>query len=129
MKRGLLPSHLVICGALIPENFSKRLEAFKIETGLSWDDLAAWIGVDPRQLQRWRKGTKPSGDGIVGAHRAGGSHTRRRLHVVAGSRCPARRPFSASSGIRIRHNRGLTGSLSHGSAETGLPTHRIRISA
>ena len=87
MKRGLLPSHLVICGALIPENFSKRLEAFKIETGLSWDDLAAWIGVDPRQLQRWRKGTKPSGDGlwaliVLAAHIPGGVYTLLQVRVA-----------------------------------------------
>ena len=33
MKRGLLPSHLVIDGGLIPDNFAKRLEAFKASTG------------------------------------------------------------------------------------------------
>ena len=80
MKRGLLPPHLVICGGRIPEDFGKRLEAFKTETGLSWDTLAGCMGVDPRQLQRWRKGTKPSGDGlcaliVLAARIPGGVHT------------------------------------------------------
>ena len=87
MKRGLLPSHLVIDGGRIPENFAKRLEAFKIETGLSWDNLAACIGVDPRQLQRWRKGTKPSGDGLcalilLAARIPGGVYMLLRVRVV-----------------------------------------------
>ena len=64
MRRGLLPSHLILYDGLIPEDFAKRLEAFKVDTGLSWDTLAACMSVDPRQLQRWRKGTKPSGDGL-----------------------------------------------------------------
>ena len=64
MRSSLLPSHLIIYDGLIPENFPKRLESFKVDTGLSWDSLAACMGVDPRQLQRWRKGTKPSGDGL-----------------------------------------------------------------
>ena len=87
MKRGLLPSYLVIRGGRIPENFGKRLEAFKIKTGLSWDNLAAWIGVDPRQLQRWRKGTKPSGDGlwaliVLAAHIPGGVYTLFQVRVA-----------------------------------------------
>ena len=64
MRSGLLPSHLIIDDGLIGEDFGKRLEAFKEATGLSWDILAACLGVDPRQLQRWREGTKPSGDGV-----------------------------------------------------------------
>ena len=87
MKRGLLPSHLVIDGGLIPDNFAKRLEAFKASTGLSWDNLAAWIGVDPRQLQRWRKGTKPSGDGlwaliVLASHIPGGVYTLLQVRVA-----------------------------------------------
>ena len=26
--------------------------------------MAACMGVDPRQLRRWRRGTRPSGDGL-----------------------------------------------------------------
>ena len=64
MRRGYLPSHLVIDRDRVLEDFAKRLEDFKVETGLSWDNLAGCIGVDARQLQRWRKGTKPSGQGL-----------------------------------------------------------------
>ena len=64
MRSGLLPSHLIVGDGLIGPDFPKRIKAFKEATGLSWDILAACLGVDPRQLQRWREGTKPSGDGV-----------------------------------------------------------------
>ena len=64
MRIGLLPSHLIVDDGLIGPDFGTRIEAFKETTGLSWDILAACLGVDPRQLQRWREGTKPSGDGV-----------------------------------------------------------------
>ena len=64
MRAGLLPSHLIVDDGLIGTDFPRRLEAFKEATELSWEVLAACLGVDPRQLQRWREGTKPSGDGV-----------------------------------------------------------------
>ena len=64
MRIGLLPSHLIVDDGLIGPDFGERIESFKEATGLSWDILAACLGVDPRQLQRWREGTKPSGDGV-----------------------------------------------------------------
>ncbi len=39
----------------MPEDFSLRLAAFKDMTGLTWEGLADALGVDPRQLLRWRK--------------------------------------------------------------------------
>ena len=80
MKSGLLPSHLIVDDGLIPTDFPQRLNAFKETTSLSWDALAGCLGVDPRQLQRWRKGTKPSGDGLcalilLAARIPGGLHT------------------------------------------------------
>ena len=80
MRRGHIPSHLHIDRDLVLKNFAKRLEDFKIGTGLSWDNLAGCIGVDPRQLQRWRKGTKPSGHGLyalilLASKFPGGVHT------------------------------------------------------
>ena len=42
--------------ALVPEDFTQRLEALKEMTGLSWEGMAAGMGVDPRQLWRWRHG-------------------------------------------------------------------------
>ena len=64
MRSGMMPSHLIIEDGLIPADFGTRIEAFKEATGLSWEVLAGCLGVDPRQLQRWRSGTRPSGDGI-----------------------------------------------------------------
>ena len=46
MKSGLLPSHLILDDGLIPEDFAERLDAFKEVTGLSWEALAACLGVD-----------------------------------------------------------------------------------
>ena len=80
MRRGHIPSHLYIDRDHVLKNFAKRLEDFKAETGLSWDNLAGCIGVDARQLQRWRKGTKPSGHGLyalilLASKFPGGVHT------------------------------------------------------
>ena len=58
------PRHLLFCDTSVPEDFGARLEAFKEATFLTWEGLAACLGVDPRQLQRWRDGTRPSGDGM-----------------------------------------------------------------
>ena len=87
MRSGLLPSHLILDDGLIPEDFPERLDAFKEVTDLSWEALAACLGVDPRQLQRWRKGTKPSGDGLcalvlLAARIPGGLYTLLGVHVI-----------------------------------------------
>ena len=41
--------------ALMPEDFSQKLAALKELTGLTWEGMADALGVDPRQLFRWRK--------------------------------------------------------------------------
>ncbi len=87
MRTGRLPSHFILYDGLIPEDFPKRLDTFKETTELSWDSLAACLGVDTRQLQRWRKGTKPSGDGLfalllLAARVPGGVHTLLGVHVL-----------------------------------------------
>ena len=87
VKSGLLPFHLILDDGLIPEDFAERLDAFKEATGLSWEALAACLGVDPRQLQRRRKGTKPSGDGLcalvlLAARIPGGLYTLLGVHVI-----------------------------------------------
>ena len=87
MRSGLLPSHLILGDGLIPTDFAVRLDAFKEATGLSWDILAACLGVDPRQLQRWRRGTRPSGDGLcalvlLAARIPGGVHMLLGVHVI-----------------------------------------------
>ena len=40
--------------ALMPEEFPRRLAALKELTGLTWEGMADALGVDPRQLLRWR---------------------------------------------------------------------------
>ena len=58
------PSNLIVARPELPDDFPRRLEHFKRATGLTWDGLALCMGVAPRQIQRWRHGTKPSGDGL-----------------------------------------------------------------
>lgn len=41
--------------ALMPEDFARKLAALKEMTGLTWEGMADALGVDPRQLFRWRK--------------------------------------------------------------------------
>ena len=40
--------------ALMPEDFPRKLAAIKGLTGLTWEGMADALGVDPRQLWRWR---------------------------------------------------------------------------
>ena len=65
MRPVTLPPPDVIFGVtFLPGDFSERLEHFKGASGLTWDAMAGCMGVDPRQLRRWRYGTRPSGDGL-----------------------------------------------------------------
>ena len=87
MRTGLLPSHLIVDDGLIAPDFGKRIEAFKEATGVSWHILSVCLGVDPRQLQRWREGTKPSGDGVnalvkLAARVPGGMYILFGVHVL-----------------------------------------------
>ena len=50
--------------SLLPRDFPQRLERFKEVTGLTWSGLAAAIGVDYKQMYRWRKGVEPSGGAL-----------------------------------------------------------------
>lgn len=62
MIRSVPPPELLLDEPFLPEDFPRRLQRVKETLGVSWDVLAACIGADPRQLQRWREGTKPCGD-------------------------------------------------------------------
>ena len=51
-------------GGLLPDDFTDRLDRLdrlKQASGLTWSGLAAAIGVDYKQMYRWRKGAEPSG--------------------------------------------------------------------
>ncbi len=52
--------------AVMPEDFGVRLVRLKEATGLTWDGFATAIGVDTRQVLRWRKkGCEPSGGAML----------------------------------------------------------------
>ena len=51
--------------ALMPADFPERLNALKQLSGLSWERMAEAIGVDARQMHRWRQGTNPSGEAML----------------------------------------------------------------
>ncbi len=52
--------------ALVPEDFREKLEVIKQMTGLSWEGMASAMGVDSRQLWRWRRhGVQPSGGAML----------------------------------------------------------------
>ena len=63
-RRACPPQHLFVDVSAVVRDFPRRLERLKEVSGLSWEGLAACLGVDLRQLQRWRKGTLPSGPGL-----------------------------------------------------------------
>ena len=60
MNNGLKPGV-----ALMPEDFTDRLTLLKKATGLSWEGLAACIGVDGRQMLKWRQGSEPCGGAML----------------------------------------------------------------
>ena len=49
----------------LPDDFPERLAGLKQMSGLSWEGMAAAMGVDCRQLHRWRRGTAPSGEAML----------------------------------------------------------------
>ena len=59
------PSHLLVYASPVVDDLPARLARLKEASGLSWEAVAACLGVDPRQLQRWRKGTMPSGEEMI----------------------------------------------------------------
>ena len=61
-RNSLFPPESLYCLPFLPDNFVDRLEYFKRVSGLTWDGMAYCMGVDPRQVRRWRHGTKPCGD-------------------------------------------------------------------
>ena len=51
--------------ALMPSDFPGRLSALKDITGLSWEGLSTCLGVDCRQVLRWRQGAEPCGGAML----------------------------------------------------------------
>ena len=51
--------------AQLPGDFGERLTALKERGGLTWEQMAEALGVDNRQLLRWRRGACPSGRSML----------------------------------------------------------------
>ena len=49
----------------MPEDFPRRLTRFKEASGLTWQGLARCLGVDGRQVLRWRQGAEPCGGAML----------------------------------------------------------------
>ena len=105
------PRRLLFCDTSLPEDFGSRLDAFKVATGLTWEGLAACLGVDPRQLQRWREGTRPSGDGMcalvmLGSCVPGGLYILFGVHATPPVGWIVQPPLSAGSGRSAKDGEG-----------------------
>ena len=50
---------------VFPEDFPQRLVRLKEVSGLSWSGLAQAIGVDRKQVRRWRQGVEPAGGAML----------------------------------------------------------------
>ena len=49
----------------LPEDFVQRLHLLKKRIGLTWNGFADLLGVDRKQMLRWRRGTEPCGGAIA----------------------------------------------------------------
>ena len=57
----------VPCGSgQLPADFPQRLDRLKRASGLTWDEFAEALGVERKQVLRWRRGTEP----LAGAYHA-----------------------------------------------------------
>ena len=45
----------------LPDNFGRRLVRLKQASGLTWFEFSEALGVELKQVLRWRKGTEPCG--------------------------------------------------------------------
>lgn len=50
---------------VLPDDFVRRLVLLKEASGLSWNGFADALGVDPKQVLRWRHGTEPCGGAML----------------------------------------------------------------
>ena len=67
MRTETLPSSPLFAPgiALMPAEFPERLASLKGAAGLSWEGFAACLGVDSRQVLRWRQGAVPCGGAML----------------------------------------------------------------
>ena len=55
--------------AVFPEDFPKRLVRLKEAAGLTWTAFARVLGVDHKQVRRWREGVEPAGGAMFSLFR------------------------------------------------------------
>ena len=78
---------------VLPDDFVQRLVRLKTASGLTWNGFAEALGVDTKQVLRWRRGTEPCGGAMHSLFRLapripGGP---RPAHGERASRCPSGR--------------------------------------
>ena len=49
---------------ILPDDFGARLEFLKESSGLTWNGFAEAVGVELKQVLRWRKTTQPCGGAL-----------------------------------------------------------------
>lgn len=50
------------CGSgRLPPDFPRRLDRLKRTSGLTWNEVAEALGMETKQVLRWRKGAEPRG--------------------------------------------------------------------
>ena len=100
--------------ALMPEDFPRRLAALKKLTGLTWEGMADALGVDPRQLLRWRKRDgEPNGGAML-------SLARLAARVPGGLDLLLYGDYDA-----IRIPRRSLNEIGRGQSSGGLPPHAL----
>ena len=58
---------------VLSSDFKERLESLKEASGLTWSAFSQTIGVDRKQVRRWRrKGVEPSGGAMESLYRFAG---------------------------------------------------------
>lgn len=50
---------------VLPDDFAERLSRLREASGLTWNGFADALGVDRRQVTRWREGTEPCGGAML----------------------------------------------------------------
>ncbi len=50
---------------VLPRDFADRIVRLKEASGLTWSGMARALGVDRKQLRRWRQGVEPCGGAML----------------------------------------------------------------
>ena len=59
------PPFLFFGSGVYPDDFPARLDRLRQATGLTWTGFADALGVDRKQVLRWKEGTEPCGGAIL----------------------------------------------------------------